>query len=143
MSVTRGRISYGVGNKYNPGDPWGATSLVIEVDSRARLVQDALGGVFTYTGRVIPSALDRFWQALDTTDFPGMPDLSGPPGTATRILTIGPDAAGPTAYVVSQTPGYATAFFILDTIIRQLSKDSIQAVPPSEPIVEGVEEVST
>ena len=147
MSVTRGRISYGVGSKHNPGDPWGELSLVIELDGRARLVQDTRGGVFTYTGTVVGSALERFWTALDTTDFPGEPDLAGPPGAATRSLTIGPDPDGPTAYLgsrgLSAKPGYANAFFILDTVIRQLSKDRITGVPPSESIVEGTEEVST
>ena len=115
----------------------GAPSAVGDVYSVGALLYESLVG----------SALERFWTALDTTDFPGEPDLAGPPGAATRSLTIGPDPDGPTAYLgsrgLSAKPGYANAFFILDTVIRQLSKDRITGVPPSESIVEGTEEVST
>lgn len=146
MSVTRGRISYGVGNKFNPGDPWGRSQLVIEPDGRARLDQDTLGGVFSWTGTVAASALDKFWSALDEATFPTVADHPTPAGSATRSLTIGSEPGSPEArlayHAVGSMPGYGTAFFILDTVVRQLSKDMVKVVPAGDPIVDGVEPVS-
>jgi hypothetical protein len=99
MVVTRGRITYGVGNKNNPGDPWGHTELTIELDGRARLDQDALGGAFSWTGTVAASALESFWSALEEGGFPAVPEHPVPAGSATRILTIGADPRSPVVYI--------------------------------------------
>lgn len=146
MSVTRGRISYGVGNKYNPGDPWGRSSLVIEPDGSARLDQDTLGGVFSFTGTVTAAALERFWKALDEAGFPTVAEHKTPAGSATRSLTIGDAPDAPTAriayHATGSMPGYGVAFSLLDSVVRQISLDMVKAIPAGETIVEGAARVS-
>ena len=143
MGLVRERIEYSVGNKNNLGDPWGGRSLTIEPDGRARLDQDTLGGVFTWTGIAAASALDRLWAALEEADFPAVADHSTPAGSATRALRIGAGAESRVAYIayhaVDTMPGYGTAFMLLDTIIRQISQDMVKVAPPSDKIVDGVE----
>lgn len=147
MSVTRDRIHYRVGNENNPGDPWGRSMLYIDTDGTARLSQHEFDRVQSWTGKVAAEALERMWSALDESGFPVVPPHMPPAGSSTRVLQIGTEANSATAYVAyhfaGKLPGYGTAFSILDTIVRQLSENLVQAVPESAPIVEGVTRVNT
>jgi hypothetical protein len=105
MTVTRGRIIYGVGSKHNPGDPWGHSHLVVEPDGRARLDQDTLGGMFSWTGTVAAGALETFWAALEEAGFPAVAEHVTPAGSATRALTIGSEPDSPVAYVAYHAAG--------------------------------------
>lgn len=146
MTVTRDRIHYRVGNENSPGDPWGRSMLYIEADGAARLEQFEFDRVTTWTGKVATSALDRLWGAIAEAGFPVVPPHMPPAGSSTRVLQIGSEPGSAVAYVAyhfaNQLPGYSTAFLILDTIIRQLSENMVQAVPESAPIVDGVTRVS-
>jgi hypothetical protein len=142
--MVRGRISYGVGSKHNPGDPWGHSSLTIEPDGNARLEQDTRGGLFIFTGTVVAAALDEFWKAIDESGFPEVPEHRMPAGSASRSLTIGSQSPRlPVAYhAVGKLPGYATAFRIIDAVIRQLSLEMVKEGQPGPPIVEGAQRVT-
>lgn len=131
--LERAKVVYSVGNKNNPGDPWGRTELTIEIDGSARLDQDSLGGLFAWTGRVVPSALDRFWSALEEAGFPEFPMLMPPAGSATRYLTVGDGPSAREIFLPYHAPvrGYSDAFFLLDSVIRQLSQDRLKVVPES------------
>ena len=127
--MVRDRIYYQVGSEHNPGDPFGRSDLVIEIDGVARLDQYTRAGHSVWTGKIAASALDRFWVALDEAGFPAFPHHPVPGGSAIRDLNVG----GPerkSAYIAyhaaESMPGYNVAFPILDTIIRQLSEDTVK-----------------
>jgi hypothetical protein len=142
VTVPRGRISYVAGNKENPSDPWGRSSLTIELDGTARLEQDTLGGLFVFTGQVLPSALEQFWSALDLSGFPEVPEHFTPAGSTSRHLTIG-ESLTPRlpvdSHAVMKMPGYAPAFSVIDAIIRQLSLEMVKEGPTVAPVVEGAQ----
>ena len=133
MTVARDRIRYGVGSTSNPTDPFGHSDLVIEADGNAKLIQSTRVGDTEWTGRVASSALDALWRALENAAFP-IPLQNMPAGSALRVLTFGTGAAAKSTFVAyhagAALPGYGEAFWILDSIIRQLSEDTVQAVPP-------------
>ena len=144
--VTRDRIYYSVGSERSPTDPFGRSNLVIEVDGLARLDQRRHGSHSTWTGTVAASALDRLWAALEEAKFPEMPPHLAPGGSAIRDLNVG-GREGKSAYIAyhaaESLPGYSVAFLILDTVIRQISQDTVKAVPASdEKLVDGISRVS-
>ena len=143
MSLARDRIAYGVGSESNPGDPFGRSHLVIEANGDARLEQTTRSGTTAWTGRVTAAALDKLWSALEAASFPAMPHHPVPPGAAIRRLTIGTAPATKAVYIAwhagNAMPGYKDAFWILDSTIRQLSEDTVKAVPPyGSQIVESI-----
>jgi len=143
--MDRDRLYYSVGSERSPTDPFGRSELVIEVDGRARLDQYTRAGCSTWTGTVATSALDRLWRALEEADFPAMPRHPVPAGSAIRDLNVGgPDRKSAyIAYHAAETlPGYNVAFQILDQVIRQLSEDTVKAVPASaDKIVDAIARV--
>ena len=133
--MERDRIYYQVGSEHNPGDPFGRSNLVIEIDGVARLDQYTRAGHSAWTGKVAVSALDKFWGALDEAGYPDFPYHLAPGGSAIRDLNVG----GPgkkSAYIAyhaaESIPGYNVAFHLLDTIIRQISEDTVKAVPAGD-----------
>ncbi len=148
MSLDRDRIAYGVGSERNPGDPFGRSQLVIEASGDARLDQHTRSGHAAWTGRVSASALESLWSALEEAAFPAMPKHPVPPGSAIRALTIGTAPAAKSVYIAYHAsgtmPGYRDAFWILDSIIRQLSEDTVKSVAPyGSQIVEMINRVSS
>ncbi len=143
--MERDRIYYSVGSERNPGDPFGRSRLVIEVDGKARLDQYTRVGQSAWTGSITATALDSLWAALDEAKFPDMPKHPVPAGSAIRDLNVGgPD--GKSVYIAyhaaASLPGYNTAFTLLDTVIRQISQDTVKCVPESgSPIVDTIERV--
>jgi hypothetical protein len=144
--MVRDRIYYRVGSEHNPGDPFGRSDLVIETDGRAQLDQYTRAWHSVWIGKVAASALEKFWVALEQAGFPQFPHHPVPGGSAIRDLNVG----GPerkSAYIAyhaaESMPGYNVAFQILDTIIRQISEDTVKAVPASDQkIVDGASRVS-
>ena len=120
---------------------------MIEVDGRAQLDQFTRAGRSAWTGMVAASALDKLWAALDEAAFPAMPRHPVPAGSAIRDLNVGgPDRKSAyIAYHAAETlPGYNVAFLLLDTVIRQLSEDTVKVVPASnQKIVDAIARVST
>ena len=143
--VIRDRVNYSVGNEHSPTDPFGRSELVIDIDGSARLDQYRHGSRSAWTGLVAPSALDELWAALEEAGFPAFPHHPVPGGSAIRDLNVG----GPerkSAYIAYHAaeamPGYNVAFQTLDTIIRQLSEDTVRVGSASGPrIVDGVARV--
>jgi len=142
-TVTRARIGYSVGSEKNPGDPFGRSVLEIHLDGRAKLEQHTRSGTTTWTGTVSSAALEQFWAALEETDFPAIPPHKLPAGSAIRALRIGPHAPESPAvhiayHAAMELPGYKVVFAILDRVIRQISEDTVKAVPAGEPIVDQI-----
>ena len=143
MSLARDRIAYTVGSESHPGDPFGRSKVVIEASGDARLEQHTRSGSTAWTGRVTAAALDELWKALAAAEFPAMPKHHVPPGAAIRALTIGTPPATSSVYIAwhasGTMPGYRDAFWILDSVIRQLSEDTVKAVAPyGSQIVEAI-----
>jgi hypothetical protein len=142
LAVVRDVIYYSVGSERNPGDPFGRSRLVIQVDGSARLDQYTRAGSTTWTGTVAASALDKLWGALEEAAFPDMPPHPIPAGSAIRGLNVGgPDgkSVGIAYHAAGTMPGYHNAFYILDTVIRQISEDTVKCVPESgESIVTSI-----
>jgi hypothetical protein len=144
--VERDRIYYMVGSEHSPTDPFGRSDLVIEIERRARLDQYTRAGCSAWTGTVTADALDRLWAALQEAKFPEMPRHLVPAGSAIRDLNVG-GPEGKSAYIAyhaaGSLPGYSVAFLILDSVIRQISEDTVKAVPASdEKIVDAIAGVS-
>jgi hypothetical protein len=142
-SVSRDRIAYSVGSEQNPGDPFGRSALTIEVDGRARLEQFTRTGHTAWTGAVTAAARDDLWRALQEARFPDVPEHLIPPGSAMRSLTIGNNSAHIAYHEAETMAGYRDAFFLLDSIIRQLSEDTVKSVGPyGSQIVESIQRES-
>ena len=132
-------IRYSTGSEHSPADPWGRSELAIEPGGRARLDHHFSRGrpARAWTGQVDPAALAALRAALHEAGFPAVPGPGPlPPDAAVRRLAVEADG---TAQQVSlgwhQTPslpGYATAFDILDGVIRQLSGDTVP-YPSAQP----------
>jgi hypothetical protein len=130
--MTRAAIRYSTGNEHSPADPWGRSELAIEPGGRARLDHYFSRGrpARAWTGQVDAAALTALEAALAEAGFPAAPGPGLlPPDAAVRRLVVEADG---TARQVSlgwhQTPslpGYATAFDILDGVIRQLSGETV------------------
>ena len=142
--MVRDRVYYGVGDESNPGDPFGRSQLVIELDRQARLDHYTRDGRSSWTGTIAPSAISRFWAALEEAGFPSTPEHPLPGGSAIRDLNVG-GPKGPSAYIAyhaaEQLPGYGTAFHILDTVIRQISEDTVKVAPMTDKIVGSIARV--
>lgn len=141
-SVPRERIVYDVGSVSSPGSPWGRLVLAIEPDGRAQLDQHTMGPHFTWTGTVIQTALDKLWAALDESAFPAVPPHDAFAGSTDRNLAIGSGSCFMDYHEALKFPGYKVAFPILDTVVRQLSEDTVKIVPESAKIVDGITRVA-
>ena len=143
--MKRDVLYYSVGSEHNPGDPFGRSDLVIQVDGSARLDQYRHGARMAWASNVAASALEQFWAALQEAGFPDFPHHPVPGGSAIRDLNVGgPDGSSVyIAYHAAETlRGYNVAFRILDTVIRQLSQDTIKVAPESDRIVDAITPVS-
>jgi hypothetical protein len=130
--MTGAAIRYSTGNEHNPADPWGRSELAIEPDGRARLDHYFSRGrpARAWTGRVDAAALAALAAALDEAGFPAVPGpgFLPPDATLRRLVVEGAGAAQQVSLGWQQTPslaGYATAFDILDGVIRQLSGETV------------------
>jgi hypothetical protein len=135
-------IRYKVGNENNPSDPWGRSELVIHADGSARLDHyfSRRGPLRAWTGRVDAAALDELRAALGQAGFPAVPSAGPlPSGAAVRWLTVEAGGTARQAAVTwdqtSSLPGYATAFDIIDAVIRQLSGDTVRYPTQRGPVV--------
>lgn len=137
--VQRARLDYDFGNVQNPGNLVGRCELAIELDGAARLEHHARGGGAhsAWTGRVAPGVLDRLWSALERSGFPAMPPHDIPADSTIRSLGIPSGEASQRVYIewnaAAKMPGFAEAFAILDSIVRQLSEDNVDYAPAGEP----------
>jgi hypothetical protein len=137
--MTGGTIRYSTGSEHSPADPWGRSELAIEPGGGARLDHYFSRGrpARAWTGQVDPAALAALRAALHEAGFPAVPGPGPlPPDATVRRLVV---AADGTAQQVNlgwhQTPslaGYATAFDILDGVIRQLSGETVP-YPSAQP----------
>ena len=125
-------IRYSVGNEHDPGDPWGRSELVICADGSARLDHHFSRGrqPRAWAGHVDATVTDELLAALDRAGFPAVPPTGPlPPDAALRRLTVESDGAARQALVswhrAPSLPGYAEAFDLIDTVIRQLSADAV------------------
>ncbi len=142
VAVTRDVLYYSVGNERNPGDPFGRSRLVIQVDGHARLDQYTRAGHSAWTGSVAGSALETLWAGIHEAGFPAMPQHAVPAGSAIRDLNVG-GRDGKSVYIAYHAAaglaGYNTVFRILDTILRQISEGTVKTVPDGgEPIVSAI-----
>ena len=147
--MTARTVRYTVGNEHNPGDPFGRSELVIRPDGSARVDHHFAhgGGVGAWTGRVDAAALDALWAALATAGFPAEPGGNFVAGATIRRLTVEVDGVPQRAMIdwhrAPKLPGYAEAFDVLDSVIRQLSGDRVQYPSKQAPIVSGVTAVGS
>src|SRR5436305_470927 len=137
--MTRGGLSYSVGNEHSPVDPFGRSELALTPEGGARLDQYTRGrGHQAWTGRVDGEALDRLWAALDRAGFPQVPPLRLVPDATLRILTAERNGVRASAsldyHAAARLPGYDEAFDILDSIIRQLSENTVP-LPAQQPTI--------
>ena len=137
-------IRYSAGNEHDPGDPWGSSELVIRADGSARLDHHFSRGrePRAWAGHVEPAALGELTAALDRAGFPAVPPaLPLPPGSALRRLTVETDDGTQQALVswhrTPSLPGYAEAFALIDSVIRQLSGNAVQYPAAPRPVVHG------
>ena len=138
-TVARAAIAYSVGSEHNPGDPFGRSALAIEPDGTAKLDHYTRAGHAAWTGKVAPEAMERLWGALEQAGFPTVPQQPVPAGSTIRTLAVGAGAERKAAHVTwhgaAKLAGYDVAFGILDTVVRQLSEDTVKSVPASEPAI--------
>ena len=129
--MTRGRLFYNVGVVANPGNPFGRSELVIELDGTTRLVHRARGGVTrTWIAIVVTAVLDAVWTGLERARFPEEPAHPIPGGSTMRDLRVEmPDGLKQVSFewhAATKFPGYAETFKLLDQVIRQISGDSVE-----------------
>ena len=143
--MTGAALRYSTGNEHSPADPWGRSELAIAPGGRARLDHYFSRGrpARAWTGQVDPAALAALAAALDEAGFPAVPGPALlPPDATVRRLVV--EAGGVTRQVSlgwHQTPslaGYATAFDILDGVIRQLSGETVPYPSAQPQIVRGI-----
>lgn len=125
------RLTYSIGNEHNPVDPFGRSHLVVEPDGGAQLDHyGRLGQHRAWTGRVEPAALQRLWSALQRAGFPSVADHHPlPPDAAICRLTAEAGDVRQIAdvpwHAARGLPGYDEAVAILESIVRQLSEDTV------------------
>ena len=133
------RLEYNAGLENAPGDPFGRTELVIEADGTARLVHKHVGAVHTWTAKVDVATLRAVWAELERGGFPEIPKHPVPGGSAMRTLLahVGHEKqGGQIAWnAAAKLPGFHEAFAMLDSIVRQISEDTVQATPNTLPPV--------
>jgi hypothetical protein len=139
MATFPTRLDYFAGNENAPGDPFGRTELSLEPSGAAKLVHKHRGVHRTWTGKVDAATLASLWSALEAGGFPNVPKHPVPGGSAMRVLTALVDDKPVDAFVAwhaaAKLDGYREAFPMLDSIVRQLSEDSVQATPNTLPPV--------
>jgi hypothetical protein len=130
--MTGAAIRYSTGNEHSPADPWGRSELAIEPGGRARLDHYFSRGrpARAWTGQVDAAALAALGAALDEAGFPAVPGPGFlPPDATLRRLVVETGGAAQQAslgwHQTPSLPGYATAFDILDGVIRQLSGETV------------------
>jgi uncharacterized protein YjbI with pentapeptide repeats len=139
-------VRYSTGNENNPADPFGRSELTVQPGGAARLEHHfpAHGPVRAWTGRVGGAALDELWAALDEAGFPAAPGGALPPDSTLRRLVIEDGGTTRQAAVgwhqAASLPGYATAFDIIDGVIRQLSGEVVRYRSTQPPIVTEIAE---
>ena len=143
MSDFPDRLEYNAGLANAPGDPFGRTELMVAADGRARLVHRHVGQARAWTGQVDVATLHAVWAALERGGFPQIPDHPMPGGAALRTVlahTGAQPSGGHVAWNAARDlPGYADAFPMLDSIVRQLSENTVEAAPDTlPPVVTGI-----
>jgi hypothetical protein len=139
-------LSYSAGNEHSPEDPFGRTVLALDPDGAAQLDHYQRSGHRAWRGRVAPDAVERLRAALDASGYPAVPRHPIPAGSAMRTLVVESGAEQQRAYVAwhaaPKLPGYDELFMVLDSLVRQLSGDTVHAapdvLPPSVSHVESV-----
>jgi hypothetical protein len=123
------RIDYSAGNEHAPSNPWGRTDLSIEPDGKASLEHRRLGRYRAWRGSVDAATVTRVHDALAKVGFPDVPPHPVAAGATIRVLTFVEGERQRTAMVAwhaaKDLPGYAEAFEVLDSIVRQLSEDTV------------------
>jgi hypothetical protein len=120
----RGRLTYSIGNEYNPANPFGRSVLVVEPDGAARLDQYRVGQHDSWNGVVPDETLEQLWAALDQAGFPvvARPERLLPDATTCSIAVRGPDGGEATAQLefhsAQKLLGYAEAVRLLETMCR-------------------------
>ena len=139
MAAFPTRLDYIAGNENAPGDPFGRTELTLEASGDAKLVHKHRGVHKTWTGKVDAATLQTLWSALEAGGFPNVPKHPVPGGSAMRVLTATVDGKALDAFVAwhaaAKLDGYKDAFPMLDSIVRQLSEDTVHASPNTLPPV--------
>jgi hypothetical protein len=139
MSSFPSRLEYHAGLDGAPGDPFGRTEFAVTADCRARLVHRHLGRVRAWTGTIDARTLEAAWAALLRGGFPHVPRHPVPGGSALRVVIAhgadGAQSATVAWHAARDLPGYDAAFPILDSIVRQMSEDTVQAAPDTLPPV--------
>ena len=127
MTTFPPKLEYCAGSDTSPGDPFGRFEMLIEADGRISLVHHGR----TWTATVDRAALEMVWAALERGGFPTIPQHRIPGGSALRTLTAHrgeTTSGGHIAYnAADKLPGYSEAFPILDSIVRQIVPDAIDA----------------
>jgi len=139
MSDFPSRLEYNAGLESAPGDPFGRTELAIEHDGSARLVHRHVGRVRSWRAKIDLATLHAAWAALERGGFPVIPRHPVPGGSALRTLIAhhgDQKQGGHIAWNEAlDLPGYNEAFPILDSIVRQISEDTVKAAPNTLPPV--------
>lgn len=133
------RLTYKAGLENAPGDPFGRTELHIEADSRARLVHRHVGRERSWTAKIDAATLITLWAALRAGGFPEVARHPIPGGSAMRTVSAQDGEREQSVNVAWNSarslPGYNEAFAILDSIVRQMSEDTVKAAPNTLPPV--------
>jgi len=133
------RLEYNAGLDNAPGDPFGRTELAIEADGSATLVHKRMGQTKRWTAKVDAATLAAAWAALVKGGWPTVPQHPIPGGSAMRTLiahTAEGTQRGDVAWNGAKNlDGYNEAFPILDSIVRQISQDTVKATPNTLPPV--------
>jgi hypothetical protein len=135
--MTRGKLTYTVGNEKNPSNPHGRSVLVLDPTGAARLDHHVSGGGHTaFTGTAVVAVLDRVWAGLERAKFPNAPTQVMSVGSTIRILAVEiakgkKETAHIEWHAATQFAGYAEAFALLDGMIRQLSGNTVERVAAS------------
>lgn len=130
------RIVYAAGNEHSPSNPWGRAELAIEASGAARLDQRQAGQHRAWTGTVDAGAVERLHTALLQAGFPTVPPHPVPGGATIRSLSVMRGDTSDSAMIAwhsAKKIGYGEVFEILDSIVRQLSEDTVQWAPSTFP----------
>jgi hypothetical protein len=131
------RYEYATGLENAPSDPFGRTELAIEPDGAARLDHRHVGRHRAWTARVDPQVLERLQATLERAGFPNVASHPVPAGAAIRTLVAERHGVREGVHVAwhaaKDLPGYDEAFAILDSLVRQMSEDTVKAAPDTLP----------
>ena len=119
-----------------PTDPYGAITLTLHGDGRARMCNTRRGAKREWQGRVESATLQRLLDALKAAGFPNVRDHRIPAGSALRVLTIqaaGRESESLIAWHATAEVGYGHAFAMLDSIIVQMSGGAVTVAPDCVP----------